>query len=95
MEVDGEVPKEESAEIQSPKRKVIRVESEETQDYVRETLAVGQEEGSELGFVPSALSEPQGPIYWCDKRCNEKPVRYWQIRSVVVVGGEAHTKNLC
>ena len=25
-------------EIQSPKRKVIRVESEETQDYVRESL---------------------------------------------------------
>ena len=28
-------PSEEGAEIQSPKRKVIRIESEETQDYVR------------------------------------------------------------
>ena len=27
MEVDGEMPQEERAEIQSPKRKVIRVES--------------------------------------------------------------------
>ena len=30
MEVGGEVPKEESAEIQSPSGKVIRVESEES-----------------------------------------------------------------
>ena len=70
MEVDGEVPQEASAEIQSPKRKVIRVESEETQDYVCETLAISQEEAEEMGFVPSALSEPRGPIYWCDNRCS-------------------------
>ena len=44
MEVDGEVPQEESIEIQSSKRKVIRVESEGTQDHVRETLAIRQEE---------------------------------------------------
>ena len=30
--VDGKAPGNESAEVQSPKRKVIRVESEETQD---------------------------------------------------------------
>ena len=29
---------EEGAEVQSPKRKICRVESEETQDYVRESL---------------------------------------------------------
>ena len=62
MEVDGEVPQEESLEIQSPKIKVIRVESEETQDYVCETLAISQEEAEEMGFVPSALSELRGPI---------------------------------
>ena len=45
---------------------MIRVESEETQNYVRETLAISQEEAEELGFVPSALSEPRGAIYWCD-----------------------------
>ena len=38
MEVDGEMHQEESAKIPSPKRKVIRVESEETQDYVCGTL---------------------------------------------------------
>ena len=42
MEVAGEVPQEASFETQGPKRKVIRVESEETQDYVRETLATSQ-----------------------------------------------------
>ena len=72
VEVDGDVPQEESVEIQSPKRKVIRVESEETQDCLRETLAISQEEAVEMGFVPSALSEPRGPIYWCDNRCSDK-----------------------
>ena len=55
MKVDREVHQEECAEIKSPKRKVIRVESEQTQDYVRETLAISQEEAEEMGFVSSAL----------------------------------------
>ena len=42
----------------APKRKaVIRVESEETQDYVRESRIcddLSQEEADEIGFVPSA-----------------------------------------
>ena len=75
MEVDGEVPQEGSVEIRSPKRKVIRVESEETQDHVRETLAITHEEAEEMCFVPSALSEPRRPIYWCDNRCSDKAVR--------------------
>ena len=33
--VNGKAPDDEGAEVQSPKRKVNRVESEETQDYVR------------------------------------------------------------
>ena len=33
---NGKALWDEGAEVQSPKRKVIRVESEETQDYVRE-----------------------------------------------------------
>ena len=37
---------------------MILVESEETQDNVRETLAISLEEAEEMGFVPSALSEP-------------------------------------
>ena len=55
MEVDDAVPHVATAEIQSPKRKVIRVQSKETQDYARETLAISQEEAEEMGFVPSAL----------------------------------------
>ena len=47
MEVDGAMLQEESFEVQSPKRKVIRVESEE----------ISQEEAEELGFVPSAFSK--------------------------------------
>ena len=72
MEVNDAVPREASAEIQSPKRKVIRAESEETQDNVRETLAISTEEAEEMGFVSSALGEPRGAIYWCDNRCSEK-----------------------
>ena len=72
MEVVGDVPQEGSVEIQSPTRKVIRVESEETQDHVRETLAISQEEADEMGFVPSALSEPRRAVYWCYNRCSEK-----------------------
>ena len=44
------------AETQSPKRKVIRVESKETQGYVRESLNLSQEEAEEISFVPSALT---------------------------------------
>ena len=36
------------------KRSVIRIE--ETQDYVRETVAISQEEADEIGSVPSASS---------------------------------------
>ena len=43
----------------SPKRKVIRVECEETQDYVRESLDLRKME--EISFVPSAISILQRP----------------------------------
>ena len=45
----------EGEEIRSPKRKVIRVESEETQDYAREGKST---EEAERTFVPSAVSVP-------------------------------------
>ena len=44
MECDGEAPGEEGEKVKSPKRKVIRVESEETQDYVRKAKHLNQEE---------------------------------------------------
>ena len=50
MEVGEAAPHEASAEVQSPRRKVIRVESEETQDCLRETLAISQEEAEEMGL---------------------------------------------
>ena len=94
MEMDDDVPQEESVDIQSPKRKVVRVESAKTQDHVRETLAIRQEEAEDVCFVPSAPSEPRGPTYWCDSRCSEKAIRYWQIASMVVQErGETHTYN--
>ena len=60
MEVDDATLREARVEIQSPKRKVKRVESQETQDHVRETLAIRQEEAEELGLVSSGLSIPRG-----------------------------------
>ena len=53
---------EEGAEIQkSPKREVIRVESEETRDYVRETLNLSLEEAEEMSFVsiPAQILAPR------------------------------------
>ena len=44
----------EGEEIRSPKQKVIRVESEETQDYVREGRSTEKEEEEKRTFVPSA-----------------------------------------
>ena len=52
----------EGGEIRSPERKVIRVESEETQDYVREGKSTEYEEEEERTFVPSAMSVPLKPF---------------------------------
>ena len=57
MEVDEATTHEESAEVQSPKRKVVRVQSEEKQDYVRETLAISQEEAAVMGFASEKAME--------------------------------------
>ena len=63
---------------------------------MRETLAISQEEADEIGFVPSASSEPRGAYFWCDTRCSDKALRYMQIASMVIEeGGEARTINLC
>ena len=77
-------------EVQGQKRRVIRVESEETQGYV-ESVAISQEEADENGFVPSASSEPRG-VY----RCRGKSLRCMQIAQCVMEeGGEVRTINLC
>ena len=54
------------------KRKVIRVGSEETQDYVRDSLNLCREEAEEISFVPGAISIPQRPMFWYDNRCSDK-----------------------
>ena len=63
---------------------MTRVESEETQDYVRETMGLSQEEVEEVCFVPSAISVPQKPLFRCDNRCSEE-----------TLGEESYTTNLC
>ena len=68
------------------KRKVIGLESEETQDFVRESLNMSREEAEEISFVPSGLSIPRGPMSWCDNRCSDKAVRFGQLASVVIDG---------
>ena len=78
------------------KRTVIRVESEETQDYVRESLNLSQDEAEETSFVPSAISIPQRPMFLCDDRCSDKALSFWQFASVVIEEGEEpYTANLC
>ena len=76
------VPREEGEEIKSPKRKFIRVESEETQDYVREAQSTEQEEVEELSFVPTAVSVLQKMMFRCDNQCSEKTLRFWHLASV-------------
>ena len=71
------------------------MESEETQDYVREAKSTAYEEEEERIFVPSAVSVPQKPLFRCENQCSEKTLSYWQLASVVVSeGDEAWTTNL-
>ena len=82
----------EDTEIGSPKRKVIRVECEETQDNVRE----GKSTEYKRTFVPSAVSVPLKPMFRCDKQCSQKTLSFWQLASVVMnEGDKAFTTNLC
>ena len=75
---------------------MIRVESEETQDYVRESLILSRDEAEEISFVPSAISIPQKPMFWCDNRCSDKALSFWKFASEVVEEGEvSYTANCC
>ena len=86
----------EGKEIECPKRKVIRVEPEETHDNVREAKSTEQEEEEDGTFVPSEVSFPQKPLFRCDNQCSEKTLSYWQLASVVInEGEESHTTNIC
>ena len=79
----SDVPGEEGEEIESPKRKIIRVESEETQDYVREAKDMDQEEAEELSFVVTISAAKKTPSFW-------------QFASVVIKEGEeSYMTNVC
>ena len=63
MEVNAEAPQGRSAEIKSPRRQVIRVESEEAQDYVCGMLALSREEAEELALcVCVSLASHEDPF---------------------------------
>ena len=92
----NEAPGQEGEEIKSPKRKVIRVESEETQDYVREANDLNQEEAEEKSFVPSVIRFSQKPLFRCGNQCSDKTLSFWQFASVVIKEGEESYKSkLC
>ena len=78
----------EGEEIGSPKRKVFPVDSEETQDYVKEGKSTKQKEEEERTFVPSAVSVPLKPLFRCDGQCSEKTLSYLQLASAVVNEGD-------
>ena len=88
-----DAPGEESEENKSPKTKIIRVECEETQDYVREAKSTDHEE---LSFVASAIIVPQKLMFRCDNQCSEQNLSFWQKAQVVKKEGEeSFTTNIC
>ena len=60
----------EDEEIRSPRRKIIRVGSEETQDCVREGRSTEQEKEGKRTLVPSAVSVPLKPLFRCERQCS-------------------------
>ena len=86
---------EEDEEIKSPKKKVIWVGSEETQDYVREAKSTDQQEVEELSFVSSAISVPQEMIVRCDQ-CSEETLSFWEFAPVAIrESEESYTTDIC
>ena len=72
--------------LMAPKRKVIRVESEETQDYVREAKSAEQEE---VDFCPKCgQRSAEKLLFRFDNPCNVKALSFWQLASVVINEGE-------
>ena len=81
----GKVKRQEKVEkLRARREKLIRAESEETQDYVREAKDMDQEEDEEMSFVPGAICVPQKLLFRCDNQCSEKTLSFWQFASVVI-----------
>ena len=64
-------------------RKVIRVGSEITREILRESLNLSWDEAEDISFVSSAISIAQRLMFWCDSRCSDKALRFWQFASAV------------
>ena len=62
--------REEGEEFKSPKRKVIRVASEETQDYVREAKS-------------GSVFRKKKLCFRSDNQCSEKTLSFWHLASMV------------
>ena len=61
-----------------------------------ESLNLSREGADEISFVARVLSIPRRPLFWCDSRCSDKALRFWQVASVVVDDvKESCTVNLC
>ena len=72
------------------------MESEETQNYVREANDMDQEEGEETSFVPSAISVPEKPLSRRDNQRSENTLSFWQLASVVIKEcEESYTTKSC
>ena len=67
----------EGAEMQSPKRKVIRVDPEETQDHVK--IIELEPGGSRRNEFRAKRAQHSTRTYvWCDNRCSDKALRFGQ-----------------
>ena len=91
------VPGEKGEEIKSPKRKTIRIESEETQGYARES----KEHGSGRSGRTNICTECNQCFAKADVSLRQsvqrkKTVSFWQLASVVIrEGGESKATNIC
>ena len=92
---EREAPDEEGEEIKNPKRKVIRVESEETQDYVREAKSAEQEEVEERFFAASASNVPQKMMFSLRQAMQREVTQLLAAGVCVVIneGGKSYTTN--
>ena len=86
--VDGKSPSDEGAEIQSPKRKVIRVESEETQGLCERIIELEPGRSRRSQFrIKRDQHRKKGQCFGCDNRCSAKALRFWQFASTVIDDG--------
>ena len=63
--LEGKVTRHEkkAKKFKARREKLIRIESEETQDHAREAKDTDQEEAEELSFVSSAISVPRSQCF--------------------------------